>query len=77
VLRLNNEEFLEIGENGKHVELTCDAIGNIYVICKHIEENGPHITVYELDIETGELSEAILNETLVQTIEYDISRPSF
>jgi hypothetical protein len=31
------------------------------------------ITIFELDIVTGELSEAILNEELVSTIEFDRS----
>ena len=54
------------------MELTCDQDGQVYVIVKHIEEDGgPIITVFELDIVTGELSEAILNEKLVSTIEFD------
>ena len=76
-LKVGNDESLEIGDLGKCIELTCDSNGQIYVICKHITNDGPNISIFELNIVTGEVSEAIMNDQLVSTIEYDVNRPSF
>jgi len=55
------------------VELTADADGQIYIIVTFIDQLGPHLTIYEFDIETGQIGLQTLNETLVQNtgLEYN------